>query len=185
MALSHYLNQYWLNIKSAVWHPHEKNFTVCTYELNPKYMYVFGDYTFKITTTHSRGQWVKDNSVCQELYSVCFDCQKLTYGLIAHTTCCMRDIFLQGPYSLSNKMSYHQILQISKLWNMVLELSDDSEIRQVTQQQCCWGTCPISEWYNNFNTHFSRIWDFMRSGYKTSYCLVNKPPVSAVTVQHF
>ena len=57
MAPCHYLNQCWLIIKSVLWHSPETNFTKSAHKLNPKY--VFQDNTFKITSTCSRGQWVK------------------------------------------------------------------------------------------------------------------------------
>ena len=57
MALSHYLNQYWLFISEVLWDSSENNFpvnataTILNYE--------FKSYTSKITATSSRGQCVK------------------------------------------------------------------------------------------------------------------------------
>ena len=43
--------------------------------------------------------------------------------------------------------------EISKPWDMGLELSNCSEIIwQVLQQQCYWSTCQISEWCIKFST---------------------------------
>ena len=49
-------------------------------------------------------------------------------------------------------MFYHQISEFSKLAHDIgLELSDHSEIEQVSQQYCCQGTCQILKWYLDFN----------------------------------
>ena len=54
MAPSHYLNQCLLIIKGVLQQSHESNLWQVLINL----MHVFGDYTFEITTTSARGQWV-------------------------------------------------------------------------------------------------------------------------------
>ena len=57
MALSHYLNQYWLFISEVLWDSSENNFPVnATATI---LYYEFKSYTSKITATSSRGQRVK------------------------------------------------------------------------------------------------------------------------------
>ena len=70
-ALSHYLNQMLTNVCSGI---HQTNFTSC-YKLNLKHM--FEDYTFKITTTSLRVQWVywhwsNQHVQCQAIISIIF-----------------------------------------------------------------------------------------------------------------
>ena len=58
MAPSHYLNHCWIITKGLLWHSSpESNFPRSADELNPQHL--FGDYTFKITTSFPRGRWVK------------------------------------------------------------------------------------------------------------------------------
>ena len=56
----------------------------------------------------------------------------------------------------------------SKPWDLHLDLSDHSDIWQVSQQHCCWSVCQISKWYDDFNyqscsfeasRHFTRMID--------------------------
>ena len=56
LSESHYLNQYWFLINHAMWHSSENNFTV-----NPQTIIVwneFKSYTFKISPTTPRDQWI-------------------------------------------------------------------------------------------------------------------------------
>ena len=59
-APSHYLNQYWLIIKAVLWHSLVSNFARSAHEFNQQP--VFGDSTFKITTTSPRSQWAQGES---------------------------------------------------------------------------------------------------------------------------
>ena len=56
IAPSHYLNQCWLTIKEILWHPFHGNVYLNTQVINPKVM--FEIYTFEITATSPRVQWV-------------------------------------------------------------------------------------------------------------------------------
>ena len=76
-------------------------------------------------------------------------------------------------YSQKSKTSYYKI---SKPWDMGSEVSHHSEIRQLTRQQCCRVTCQISEQFAIVINTIWLLWDFMRCGGKTSYCLMNKGP---------
>ena len=58
MALRHYLNQCWLLISEVLWHSPERNFTAST---QATILYnEFVNYSFEITATSPRGQWVNE-----------------------------------------------------------------------------------------------------------------------------
>ena len=57
-APSHYLNQCWLNIRVALWHSVENDFTRNAQDIYPWYQ--FENYWFKTSTASSRGQWVNN-----------------------------------------------------------------------------------------------------------------------------
>ena len=59
----------------------------------------------------------------------------------------------QGFDSPSSKTSSHLIAKNAKPWHMGLELSECTEIRQVSSQHCCQDACQISKWYTIYNTH--------------------------------
>ena len=60
MAPSHYQNQYWLIIDDILWYYFEIIFTVST---QATILYdEFKDYTFNITATSPRGQWVNSSA---------------------------------------------------------------------------------------------------------------------------
>ena len=56
MTLSHYLNQWWLLINEVLWHSSGGDF-VASDQANIQYN-KFENYTFEITATSPRGQWV-------------------------------------------------------------------------------------------------------------------------------
>ena len=52
--------------------------------------------------------------------------------------------------------------EASKVRDSCLNFSNPSEIWQAPRQQCCRDACPISEWYNHYNTQsrgFETSWD--------------------------
>ena len=55
LATSHYLNQYWLIIKSVLHHSPESTLTRSAHEIDPQPVFI--NYAFKITTSPG-GQWV-------------------------------------------------------------------------------------------------------------------------------
>ena len=57
--------------------------------------------------------------------------------------------------------------EVSKLRDLYLELSDRSEIWQLSQQHCCWSVCQMSK--RKFKLPISRLRDFTRGYDKTSY----------------
>ena len=58
-APSHYLNQCWLITSEVLWHSPESNYTVSAQA--PILYNKFENYTFKISATSPKGQWVKAN----------------------------------------------------------------------------------------------------------------------------
>ena len=67
-----YLNRYWLYIRCVLQYSHESNFTINVHKLNPQH--VFKNYTFKITTTSPRGQWVNLTPSHQMVFGMWCDC---------------------------------------------------------------------------------------------------------------
>ena len=68
----HYLNQCWLNISEALRHSTENDFTRNYQDMY--LLYHFENYGFQISTTSSRGQWVKElleNTISYIYHKIC------------------------------------------------------------------------------------------------------------------
>ena len=61
-APSHYLNQSWLGINEILWHSFQGNIYMSTQDIKPQV--VLEMYTFEITATFPREQWVKAPCGC-------------------------------------------------------------------------------------------------------------------------
>ena len=71
---------------------------------------------------------------------------------------------IQGPLSLYDKTSYHKFLWSLKATRFVFRIVQSPWNLTGTQQQCCWGTCQISELCDNLNYQFCCFetwWDLM------------------------
>ena len=64
--------------------------------------------------------------------------------------------------------------EVSKPWDLYVELSDRSEIWQPPRQHCCRCACQISKW--SFQLPISRLRDFTRSYSETSYQILKRCP---------
>ena len=71
---------------------------------------------------------------------------------------------IQGPLSISDKTSYHKFQWSLKATRFVFRIVQSPWNLTGTQQQCCWGTCQISELCDNLNYQFRCLetwWDLM------------------------
>ena len=64
--------------------------------------------------------------------------------------------------------------EVSKPWDLYVELSDRSKIWQPPRQHCCRCACQISKW--SFKLPISRLRDFTRSYSETSYQILKRCP---------
>ena len=91
MAPSHYLNQYWLLISEVLWHSPVSASAQATIMYHE-----FENYTFIITGTYPRGQWVKSSEIKARFLSI-----------ISH-----RLISIMQPFKWRQQMHYECFLVV-------------------------------------------------------------------------
>ena len=81
---------------------------------------------------------------------------------------------------LTNRTFYGKLSGVSvKLWDLMLKWLYHSEIWQLSQQQCYWDNCHISERSGNRKLISCNLnWGIIRFYNKMFYCLVTKSPDS-------
>ena len=89
----------------------------------------------------------------------------------------------RAPFQYPTRRLFVRSHEVSKLRDLYLELFDCSEIWQAPWQQCCRGTCQMSEQCDNSNYQSRGFRDFTRSYDKTSYWILKRGPDHDITMQ--
>ena len=133
MALSHYLNRCWRTIKGVLWHSPGSSFTRAQELLNPQHL--AKDYTFKITTTSPRGQWVEtlsyqlDSCHCEEKMVLWTSCLHTIFPIllsyVGQHWCCWCRVLKHQAISIGKTDSVYLLhpTGITKTLNVKCQMS--------------------------------------------------------------